>query len=291
MEPLVSTAWLAEHLADPQLRLFEVTGRLNRDLVNGARERCYDEGHLPGAAFLDIASPYGDLSEPHAAFPWTWPSAETMRAHLARLGVGPEDHVVVYARTPRPGVDNGTMWCTRAWWLLHHAGVPVAILAGGFERWVAEGRPTSTEPVTFPEATPRPIPAEFHRGMATKDDVRAAIADGHSCVIDALAEASYRGEQSFGVRPGHIAGATNLPAGVLTDGSDTASFRTEAELRRHVRAAGAWDAARVVTYCGGGIAATVDAFVLRMLGHPDVAVYDNSLNEWAADPTLPMSLG
>src|SRR5690348_16343490 len=86
-EHLVDTAWLAEHLAEPGVRVIEVTGMLTRDLDNRARSECFDAGHIPGSLFLDIASPFGELSDPDAALPWTWPSAEQVAATMGRYGI------------------------------------------------------------------------------------------------------------------------------------------------------------------------------------------------------------
>jgi thiosulfate/3-mercaptopyruvate sulfurtransferase len=119
-----------------------------------------------------------------------------------------------------------------------------------------------------------------------KELVQEAVTSGRTCLVNALDRAQHRGETNNYARPGHIAGSSNVPAMELVD-PDTHRYRPLEELRAmfaDVTATGE----RVITYCGGGIAASSDAFVLHRLGHGDVAVYDNSLSEWAADPSLPM---
>ena len=118
--------------------------------------------------------------------------------------------------------------------------------------------------------------------------VRAALDSGHTCVVNALDRAQHRGETQHYARPGHIAGSANVPAMELVDEA-THRYRPLDELRAAFADVVGRDE-RVITYCGGGIAASSDAFVLHMLGHDDVAVYDNSLSEWAADPSLPMEV-
>jgi thiosulfate/3-mercaptopyruvate sulfurtransferase len=156
---LVETDWLNERLDDRGVRVLDVTGMLTSELKNIARERVYDEGHIPGAVFFDVASAKGALSDPDAKLPWTWPPKAQVETAMAAHGVGNDTKVVLYAASPRLGVDFGPMWCTRAWWVMHHFGVDCAILNGGYEKWLAEGRPISTEPVTPPSA--RLLPQEM----------------------------------------------------------------------------------------------------------------------------------
>jgi thiosulfate/3-mercaptopyruvate sulfurtransferase len=120
--------------------------------------------------------------------------------------------------------------------------------------------------------------------------VLAALGDDRACVLNALTEEQHRGDVVTYARPGRIAGTVNVPARDLVD-PETHAYLPADALRAKFAAAGALDAGRVITYCGGGIAASSDAFVLTMLGREDVAVYDASLSEWAADPSLPMERG
>ena len=284
---LVETAWLADHLDDPAVRILDVTAMLTRDLVNRARTEQYERGHVPGSSFCDVGSGHGELSDPDAPLPWTWPSAEGFAAVMGRHGIDRGTRVVIAARTPRPGIDSGTMWCTRAWWTMHHMGVDAAILRGGIEAWEDDGRPLVTD---VPEIEPTTFEVEpgWEAGRADRADVLAAVTEGSACVIDSLPASSFDGtDAGYGPRKGHIEGAVNVPFRDLIE-AETARFVAADEMRRLLDEAGALDRPRVITYCGGAIAATVDAFALALMGHEHVAVYDGSLMEWAADPELPM---
>ncbi len=128
--------------------------------------------------------------------------------------------------------------------------------------------------------------------MADRAGVLAALGESSACVLNALSEEQHRGTggTSYGGRPGRITGSVNVVARDLVD-PRTHAYLPADVLRAKFEAVGALDAKRVVTYCGAGIAASSDAFVLTLLGRDDVAVYDASLSEWANDPTMPMERG
>lgn len=156
-----------------------------------------------------------------------------------------------------------------------------ALLDGGLKAWTDEGRPLSTEPANRPpqQLTPAPRPEL----MADRDEVFAVLDNEAVSIIDALPEASFRGEMAMYDRPGHIPGASNIPALSLVDESgrylpnDEFAAMFDSDLN-----------ARNIIYCGGGIAASSNAFIMTRLGFTDVAVYTASLQEWAADPANPM---
>ena len=287
-EYLVSAAWLAEHLDDPDVRVLDVTAKLTGTLENRAEEECYRDSHIPGSLFFDVAAGKGVLSARDAALPWMWPSPDEIAASLAAVGVGPSTRVVLVARTPRDGIDAGTMWCTRAWWTLHHVGVDVAILQGGLEGWEAAGHPLTSDPSSVPDA-PAFVPAPgWEAARATKEDVFAAVT-GPACLVDALPADSFDGTgTAYGPRSGHITGAISVPFRSLIE-SETAGFVDARTMHDRLTAAGLLDDRDVITYCGGAIAATLDAFALALFGKTNVSVYDGSLMEWTADPDLPMT--
>ena len=166
-------------------------------------------------------------------------------------------------------------------------GVDCAILEGGIERWVAEGRPLTGEPSSVPEASAFLVRDGWERARSTRADVLAATSS-QTCVVDALTEDSFDGTGvKYGPRGGHIAGAVNVPFRSLID-AETAGFVDADRMRARLDQAGLFDQPAVITYCGGAIAATVDAFCLALCGYRQVSVYDGSLMEWSADPDLPM---
>jgi thiosulfate/3-mercaptopyruvate sulfurtransferase len=240
----------------------------------------FEKGHIPGAQFIDLQA---DLSDQSQRLRFMLPSAEAFAAAMSRFGVGQGTRVVLYS-TANP------WWATRVWWLLRVFGFDnAAVLDGGWQKRSREGRPAETGP-----AKPRPpghfVVRELRPLMVGKDEVLRAIGDGAVCTLNALLPEQHAGSggNSYG-RPGHIKGSVNLPAAHLLDPA-TNEFLPPAELRRRFEAVGAFDK-QVINYCGGGIAASADAFALVMLGHPDVKLYDASMSEWAIDPTLPMETG
>ena len=282
---LVETDWLAQHLDDPAVRVLETTVFLQpADVPGGVRVESgrgkWAEGHIPGAGFIDLQD---ELSDRTSTLRFMMPPAAQFAEALGRAGVGAGVRVVLYDR-------NLTMWATRVWWMLRAFGFDeAAVLNGGFRKWTLEGRPIATDagtaaPRTF---TPRPRPAL----MTDKAGVLAALGAPGACVLNALTPEQHQGTGgvSYG-RPGRIAGSVTVAARDLVD-PKTHAYLPADVLRAKFQAAGVLDARRVVTYCGGGIAASSDAFILTLLGRDDVAIYDASLSEWANDPTLPMERG
>lgn len=278
MDALVSTSWLADQLDAPDLRILDctvlLTPRPGGYAVESGRP-AWERAHIPGSRYADLA---GDLSDPESPLRFTLPSAERFAAAMGALGVGDGHRVVLYD-------SRANMWAARVWWMLRAFGFDdAAVLDGGWRAWTSEGRPTTTDVPDWPPATftPRPRPGLF----VGKDAVLDALGRGDACLVNALDRAQHRGETQPYARPGHIPGSANVPALELVD-ETTHRFRPLEELRELF--AGVAGRERVITYCGGGIAASSDAFVLHLLGHDGVAVYDNSLSEWAADPSLPMT--
>jgi thiosulfate/3-mercaptopyruvate sulfurtransferase len=165
------------------------------------------------------------------------------------------------------------MWATRVWWLLHAYGFEAAVLDGGLAAWTGEltDAPAPLHDATF---TPRPNP----RAIADK----AEVSGGPACLINALAPEAFKAAR--------IPGSTNLSSRDLLDPA-SGRFRSPDELRERLGAAGALGGGRVVTYCGGGISATLDAFALTLVGEHDVAVYDGSMGEWTSDAASPLERG
>ena len=283
---LVDTVWLAEHLADPDLRLFDCTTILTPD-ANGTLQATsgradFERGHIPGARFIDLQQ---DLSDAQSRLRFTLPGASHFAAAMRRLGVSDDARVVLYS-------TGGCSWATRVWWMLAVFGFDrAAVLDGGFAKWAAEGRAVEGGPAPAPAAA-GVFNARFRGQMVVgAREVQAAIDDPAQTVVNALAAEQFKGTSpvSYG-RRGRIRNSISIPASSLLKPS-TQALLPAAELAAKLGSRVTAGAGRVITYCGGGIAATVDAFALALLGVDNVAVYDASLQEWAADPALPMEQG
>lgn len=281
MDTLVTAQWLSRHLDDPDLVLLDCTvvtipdENDPRGLRNVSGRPDYELGHIPGAGFADMKS---DLCITSGPVEFDLPTPGQFCAAMGALGVGDDSRVVLYD-------TNYTGWAARVWWMLRWVGFDnAAILNGGMSAWTSQGRALSLEPVNRPvkQLTPKPRPEL----LADKEEVRAGIDDENVVLVDTLPEEMYRGEMSIYPRPGHIPGAININGLKLMD--STGLFHPDDKL------AAMHDFernARVITYCGGGIVASTDAFVLTRLGFTNVAVYIASLEEWAADLSAPMVTG
>ena len=283
MDTLVDVDWLRAHLDDPRLAvldcsvLFEVGDGGRLSFHSGRTE--WERAHIPGSRFADIL---GDLSIEDSPYDFTLPDAEQFEQAMEALGVGDGSEVVLYD-------SSFGMWATRVWWMLNAFGFEnAAVLDGGFTAWQAAGLPVTDEVADVPEAT---FTAELQDGwFVDKPGVRAVVDGGDACVIDALMPGMYSGEQQPYARAGHIPGAINVPAVGVVD-PESRRFLDETQLREMFAPALEDPDRSVITYCGGGIAATADAFLLKRLGKTDVAVYDGSMAEWTADPDMPLVTG
>jgi len=284
-DALISTDDLAARLGQPGLRVYDCTTYLEpRDpdsedpykVVSG--RATFVAGHVPGADFLDLE---GELSATDTKLKFMMPPPGQLARAFGRHGLGDGARVVLYS-------IGSMMWATRVWWMLRALGFDgAAVLDGGFDRWRAEGRAIETgEPKGYPPATftPRPRPGQF----VDKAAVRAAIGDPGTVTVNALAPQSHQGRAPaiYG-RPGRVPGSVNVPSSTLIDPA-TKRFVSPAEALATFNAAGISPDKHVIAYCGGGISATLDLFVLHQLGFDDLTLYDGSMGEWAKDPGLPI---
>ena len=280
MEPLVSVEWLAEHLRDADLRLFDATVQVDKILfvpVVRSGRRDWRRGHIPSSAFADLFV-LSDTDAPRRTF--TLPSPERFAAAVGALGIGSEHRVVLYDQ-------RENMWAARLWWMLRVYGHEKAgVLDGGWGAWQAAGRPSCDRPCAYKPATF--LPRWRPRLVIGKKDVLAALGDPRVCLVNALGRRQHRGEVNEYGRRGHIPGSRNVTAWEILD-RKTGCYRPMPQLREKVGRI--IDAERVVVYCGAGSAAASLANALVRLGHPDVAIYDGGLMEWCADRSLPLELG
>jgi thiosulfate/3-mercaptopyruvate sulfurtransferase len=279
MDDLVSVQWLAEHLDDPELRVFDATVQVGRRLWlptirSGRRE--WRREHIPGSAFANLF----DLSDPdRPKRSLTMPTADWFAARAGVLGIADDSQVVVYDR-------RENMWAARLWWMLRTFGFDnAAVLDGGWTAWQQQGHPVCTTPCGYPPAT---LHAAARTEMVVdKRGVLAALENPGVVLINALGRRQHRGEVNEYGRRGHIPGSRNVTAWEILDRA-TQCYRPP-ELRSKVGSA--LRAERLITYCGAGAAASSLAHVLVRLGHPHVAIYDGGLLEWCADRRLPLETG
>ncbi|CAN5376429.1 3-mercaptopyruvate sulfurtransferase [soil metagenome] len=280
MDSLVSAEWLAAHLADPDIVVVDCRITMNEQGPAPAHS-AYSAAHVPGAVFADLVNDLSDTTQPIG---FAVPTPAAFCEAMGRLGVGDNTRVVLYDdRMELPGMTFSSIWAARVWWMLRWVGFDhAALLDGGFGAWRDGGHPLSSgvEIATAATLTRQTRP----QLIVDQDDVRAALEHPDITLVDTLTPASYDGSSPMYARPGHITGAINLPVFDLYD-TDGRFLPDDEIARRHA----AVDGRRTITYCGGGIAASATAFALTRIGHPDVAVYTASLQEWAADPDNPMA--
>jgi len=271
-ELLASPDWLAENLGRHEVRILDVRWR-----PDGASQLVFNDGHVPGAMHLDWRAALTDTAAPEGMLLLAPP--DQVAAALANAGIGNGTTVVVYD-------DTASLYAARSWWSLRACGLDsVRILDGGFGSWLASGRPVSH---AVPESqrgtfTPR---AQL-RLRLTVSDARALVGSPEALFLDARTPAEFQGFAGSGRRLGHIPGAVNLPAAGTT-APGTGRFLDGGELRALLSTAGVSRARRIICYDTTGIGAAKLAFVLALMGHDDVAVYDGGWSEWGNRLDLPI---
>jgi thiosulfate/3-mercaptopyruvate sulfurtransferase len=274
MDSLVSTEWLAAHLGEVDVRIVDSSWHMAATARSGRDE--YLAAHIPGAVFFDIDE-VADKSNPA---PHAMPGAADFGAAMAALGVGREDRIVVYDNSP-------LRTAARGWSMLRMFGAPrVAILDGGFQKWLAEDRPTES-------GESRLRPARFDAGepgrIVTKPEI---LAGAGAPLLDARGKGRFEGSEPDprpGIAPGHIPGARNLPFGALY--REDGRFKPVDELRRLFAEAGIDPERPFVATCGSGVTANSLLFAAHLIGNDDTRLYDGSWSEWGADPATPKAQG
>jgi thiosulfate/3-mercaptopyruvate sulfurtransferase len=275
MDDLVSTAWLAENLAKADVVVVDSSWHMPATARSGRDE--YLQAHIPGARFLDIDE-VADRANPA---PHMLPNAEDFGKAMRELGIGRDDRIIVYDNSP-------TRNAARGWFMLRHFGAErVAILDGGFQKWLAEGRPTES-------GEPRPRTGSFDAveragEVVTKRDVANGLG---TPLVDARGRPRFEGTEEDprpGVAAGHIPGSRNLPFSELYNPDGT--FKSPEEIRQLFIAAGADPEKPFVATCGSGVTANALIFAARLLGNRDTRLYDGSWSEWGGDPSTPKVKG
>jgi thiosulfate/3-mercaptopyruvate sulfurtransferase len=286
-QALIDTGQLAAALGQADLRIFDCTTYLaapppgsGQPYASVSGRKAFEEMHIPGAAYLDLQEEFSSAATP---LHFMMAPVAQLEAAFGRHGVSNGCRVLLYS--------IGTMmWATRFWWMLRALGFDnAAVLNGGFGKWRAEGRaiesgPAKSCPAAF-KASPRP-------GLfADKHAVLDAVERPGAIIVNALGAKLHQGlEPSRYGRPGRIPGSVNVPASALADPA-TKEFIPLPQAEALFAAQGVSRDKQVICYCGGGISATIDLFLLYQLGYANLALYDGSMGEWAKDPSLPVETG
>lgn len=285
VDPLVSTQWLADHLADPDLRVLDIRGSVTTRLAEPGVEVATYRGapeenaasHIPGSVFVDWTRDIVDLDDPvsaQLARPNDFARAMSVR------GVGDSTHVIA--------VDHmGGQFATRLWWALRAYGHDrVSVLDGGWNRWVEEDHPVDANPVNANPATFTPRPQPGWRVVAGELSTR--LGDTKLQLLDARDAGQFTGAKRRGPRGGHIPGATHVPRDLFF--AEGGGFKPLDEIRESLMDLNLDPGKPTVAYCNGGVAATVVLFHLARLGFASIGNYDGSWNEWSGREDLPVEV-
>lgn len=279
---LVSTDWLEENYSDPNLRIFDCTVLLKPhpnkiyEIVSGKSD--YDLEHIPNSDFLDII----EISIKDSPVPFMMPDINVFNEVMSNKGISDDTHVILYSR------DN-IHWATRVWWMLKSVNFHnVSILNGGFDKWKSENKPLTDAPIQYSKSK---FTGNFQEEyFCTKEEVLDNMNNKNSIIINALRKTLHNGTDKVDYgRPGHIINSINIPSLDLINKS-TYLYKPLAELKEIFEKHNVLNKDKVIVYCGGGISATNIAFVLTALNYKNITIYDASLNEWAKDNNLPMTV-
>ena len=273
MDDLVSTQWLADRLAE--VVPVDCSWFMPSSGRDGRAE--FAASHIPGARFLDIeeVASYDENGPPHML-----PTPVGFGSAMEKIGLGKDDAIVVYDNSP-------LRTAARGWFMLRHFGAErVAILDGGFQKWMTEGRATESG-----EAKARDVRFE---ASEKPDEVvtLAQVLAGAGPLVDARGKGRFEGTEADprpNVAGGHIPGSRNVPFASLYNEDGT--FKSEAEIRRLFAAAGADPEAPFVATCGSGVTANSLIFAARRIGNRETRLYDGSWSEYGADPKTPKRTG
>jgi thiosulfate/3-mercaptopyruvate sulfurtransferase len=276
--PLVTTDWLAQHLHDADLRIVDIRGHVvpaSEPLPHYFNHHeDYLKSHIPNAVFVDWVHEITNPDDPrHAQIA----PPERYADAMGRLGIGEDTFVVAYD-------DANSMFAARLWWSLNYYGhTQVAVLDGGWNKWIGENRPTTAEIPTIAPATFIPCLNPLLR--KTADDVAAKLHTATK-LVDVRTKEEFAGESSRAKRKGHIPSAVNLPRTDLVSSDGT--MPAPDILRANFAAVGVDENTQeTVFYCNGGVSACYGLLALTIAGLQGT-VYDGSWKDWGNDDTRPI---
>lgn len=285
-EPLVSVDWLASALGDPRLCLLDASVELAAPEFDGdyrveSGRADWLAGHIRGARHADLLS---DLADQQASFSFALPDPQRAKDALQKLGLHDDSLIVIYDR-------SDGFWAARLWWMLRSLGIDAAVLDGGLRAWIAAGYSLEQGESSQTGNGTLSAPAQYRDGFwIDRHDVEKVVAgESPGTLVCALSAALFDGSAvTRYARRGHIPGSSNLPARSLFD--DDGRYRRGAALREALAGLRQVEPP-LLLYCGGGISAAALALALALAGETRVAIYDGSLQEWAAEPSLPLTTG
>ncbi|MDA9999236.1 sulfurtransferase [bacterium] len=279
-EYLISSEELQKIIGNDNVKVFDTSVLLHQ--VDGAHKaesgiEAYLEKHIQGAGFIDLIN---DWSDTDSALNHTLPPLDALCKAIGDSGINQDDEVILYS-------SGHLMWATRAWWCLHYAGhTNIKVLNGNIRAWRKAGLPCESGRHEFAKAEffGSPKSAVF----TNTQGVEAGLAQ-NTCTINALTTPLYEGTGDFFYkRRGHIPGSLSLP---FSDVLDNEFFLEPEALAATLERQGMLSAENVIVYCGGGIAATLDAFACKLLGQDRVSVYDGSMSEWVLSEDRTLTVG
>ncbi len=277
-DALVDTAWVADHLDDPQVRVVDGSWHLPSTGRNGHDE--YLAAHIPGAVYFDIDA----VCDPDSTLPHMLPTADAFGAAVGEMGIGNDNRVVVYDSV-------GLASAPRVWWMFRAFGHDnVAVMTGGFRAWQSEGRPVTAD---VPSPAAAAFAAQLNDNMVRSiEQLRANIDSGAELVLDARAPGRFNGTEPEirpGVRSGHIPGSGNLPYAEIID-AEAGTFVSSTDLRNAFDAQGATGLQPVTTTCGSGVTACILGLGMHLIGRDNWSVYDGSWTEWGGSDDTPIEV-
>ncbi|WP_176508592.1 MULTISPECIES: sulfurtransferase [Pseudomonas] len=282
---LISPAALQQRLQQPGLVVIDASvelaaARFDGDYRVASGHAAWLAEHIPGSRHADLTRELADTS---VSYSFALPSPAAAQAALARLGISGARQIVIYDR-------HEGFWAARLWWMLRSMGITASVLDGGLKAWRLAGLPLAQGQQAQGTAPGSQATLTIQAGYwASREDVQAVLeGKAPGLLVCALGKGLFEGSAvSRYARRGHIPGSLNRPARELFD--EQGRYLPPTALANALGSLLLEDDQPLILYCGGGISAAATALALTRLGRQNMSIYDGSLQEWAADPALPMT--